>query len=61
MEALRLRGPPKPPRPPRGGRHAVRRLRSVATLRQQGAVDEAQANAIKDLLVLGDHDELHAV
>ena len=60
MEALRLRGPPKPPRPPRGGRHAVRRLRSVATLRQQNIVDEQQANAIKDLLVLGDHDELHA-
>ena len=60
MEALRLRGPPKPPRPPRGGRHAVRRLRSVATLRQQNVVDENQANAIKDLLVLGDHDELHA-
>jgi hypothetical protein len=58
MEALRLRGPPKPPRPPRGGRHAVRRLRSVATLRQQNIVDENQASAIKDLLVLGDHDEL---
>jgi hypothetical protein len=59
MEALRMAAP-RPPRPPRGGRHAVRRLRSVATLRQQNAVDEAQASAIKDLLVLGDHDELHA-
>ena len=27
-------------------------------LRQQNVVDENQANAIKDLPVLGDHDEL---
>ena len=56
------RGPPKPPEPPpRGGRHAVRRLRSVATLRQQGAVDDQQANAIKDLLLSSETmTKLHA-
>ena len=41
MEALRLRGPPKPPRPPEVS-DTVRRLRSVATLRQQNVVDEVR-------------------
>ena len=48
------RGPPKPPPALEAGRHARRLRRRHA--RQQNVVDEKQANAIKDLLVLGDHD-----
>ena len=44
------RGPPSP-QAHLGGRHAVRRLRSVATLRQQNIVDES-SGAIKICSVL---------
>lgn len=39
---------------------AAHRMRSCAQLKAAGIIDERQQNAIKDLLILGDHDELHA-
>lgn len=46
--------------PTSDGTTAARRLRSCAQLKAAGIIDERQQCAIKDLLILGEDDELHA-
>ena len=53
-ESLEVR-PPPPRRSSGGGRSGVRRLRCIAALEANGIIDARQQNAIKDLLILGDH------